>query len=80
MTVAGFILLLVAAIVGLTVGAHFAESFAPAGIERTFAVAIITAAVLFPAARLAGWLGWIRGGLNTGADDAENGPDSGARS
>jgi hypothetical protein len=68
MTVAGFILLLVAAIVGITLGAHVAEGFAAPGLERTFAVALITAAVLFPAAKLAGWLGWIRGGLNMGND------------
>jgi len=79
MTVPGFLLLLAAAVLGLTVGAHFAEGFAPPGLQRTFAVGLVTAAVLFPAARLGGWLGWIRGGLNMGADD-KNGQDSGARS
>jgi hypothetical protein len=70
MTVSGFILLLVAAIVGITVGAHFAEGFTPPGLQRTFAVGVIAAAIVFPAAKFGEWCGWIRGRLDLTGDGA----------
>jgi hypothetical protein len=80
MTVPGFIFLLIAAVAGITVGAHFAESWAAPGLERTFAVALITAAIMFPAAKLAEWFGWIRGGLNMGgAGEGDRRRDEAAR-
>jgi uncharacterized membrane protein YfcA len=88
MTVQGFMFLLIAAIVGITVGAHFAEKWTPPGFQRTVTVAVIAAAILFPAARFAERLGWIRGRLDltrrdkgkaverADGDDAPGSPES----
>ncbi len=63
MTVKGFVFLLIVTIAAIGIGSWIAERFTPRGLERTLAVALITAAIVFPAAYLAEKLGWIRGGL-----------------
>ncbi|HVL56737.1 MAG TPA: hypothetical protein VM491_09545 [Burkholderiaceae bacterium] len=63
MTVKGFIFLLIVTVVAIGIGSAIAERFTGRGLERTLAVAVITAAIVFPAAWIAEKLGWIQGGL-----------------
>ena len=62
MTVRGFIALLCVTVFGIWLGDRIADDFAAPGLERTFAVLVIAALAVAPAAWLLEKLGWIRPG------------------
>ncbi len=64
MTVRGFVFLLIVTVAAVGIGALVAEGFTNRGLERTLAVAVITAAIVFPAAYWAEKRGWISGALD----------------
>ena len=64
MTSRAFIVLLILTMVGIYFGDRVADDFAAPGMERTFAVFVITGAIVLPAAWLLEKIGWIRGGLD----------------
>jgi hypothetical protein len=66
MTVRAFIALLLITVVAVGIGDHFATRFAAPGLERTFSVLVITAAIVAPCAWLLEKIGWIRGRLELG--------------
>lgn len=76
MTSRTFIFLLIVTVVAVTIGEKIASTYVPRGIERTIAVAVITALIVFPVARLAEKRGWIKGAFNFGrrteVDDKSN--------
>ena len=61
MTRNGFILLMLATVGGIFIGATIAEHFTDEGIGRTLLVGAIAAAILFPVSKLAEKIGWIKG-------------------
>jgi hypothetical protein len=69
MTVRAFIVLLVVTVIAIAIGDHFAQGFAPPGLERTVSVLAIAAAIVAPVAWLLGRLGWISGRLEFGRKD-----------
>jgi hypothetical protein len=70
MTAKGFIVLLGLTVLTVVLAGLLAERYAEAGMQRTLLVAVITAAVVFPAAWFAERRGWIRGALKL--DDLKN--------
>lgn len=70
MTLKGFLFLMAVTIATVMVAGLMAEQYAAPGFERTAVVAIITACVVFPAARWAERRGWISGNLRL--DDIKN--------
>ncbi len=70
MTLKGFLFLLALTIVTVMTAGVLAEQHAAPGFERTMVVAVITAFVVFPAARWAERRGWINGNLKL--DDLKN--------
>ena len=66
MTSKGFIFLLILTVFTVMVAGFLAERWAAPGMERTLWVAVMTAAVVFPAAKWAETRGWIRGRLEMG--------------
>jgi len=66
MTVRAFIALLLITVVAVGIGDHIATRFSAPGLERTFAVLVITAAIVAPFAWLLEKVGWIRGRLELG--------------
>jgi len=64
MTRNAFIGLLLLTVVAIGIGAQIAERYADPGLGRTLIVAIFTALVVFPAAKLAERRGWIKGELD----------------
>jgi hypothetical protein len=70
MTSRGFLFLLVVTVAAITVASQIAERFTAPGLERTLAVAVLTALVLMPAARWAERRGWIKGELQLGRSRA----------
>ena len=66
MTVRAFIVLMLWTVVAVAVGDHFARDFAAPGLERTFAVLVITALLVAPVAWLLERMGWIRGRFEWG--------------
>jgi len=73
MTSRGFLFLLVVTVAAITVASQIAERFTAPGLERTLAVAVLTALVLMPAARWAERRGWIKGELQLGRSRAAAG-------
>jgi hypothetical protein len=57
-----FIVLLLITVFAIWVGDTVAQDFAAPGLERTFAVLVVAAAIVAPCAWLFGKLGWIRRG------------------
>jgi hypothetical protein len=62
MTVRAFVVLLVVTVLAIWLGDRIAQDFAAPGLERTFTVLVIAAAVVAPAAWLLGRIGWINSG------------------
>ncbi len=62
MTVRAFIILLGVTVLAIWLGDRIAQDFSAPGLERTFTVLVIAAAVVAPAAWLLGRLGWINSG------------------
>jgi hypothetical protein len=62
MTVRAFVVLLLVTVFAIWVGDSFAADFAAPGLERTFAVLVVAAFIVAPAAWLLEKLGWIRKG------------------
>ncbi|MFT4101617.1 MAG: hypothetical protein QM674_11380 [Burkholderiaceae bacterium] len=63
MTAKGFIFLMLVTIGTVMVAGTVAESFTSEGFERTIVVAVLTALVVFPAARWAERKGWVKGSV-----------------
>ncbi|MFT3805271.1 MAG: hypothetical protein QM766_29145 [Burkholderiaceae bacterium] len=63
MTAKGFIFLMLVTIGTVMVAGTVAESFTGEGFGRTIVVAVLTALVVFPAARWAERKGWIKGSV-----------------
>lgn len=78
MSVTGFIFMLGVTILGITVGAYFAEAWTAPGLQRTLTVGLVAAAFVFPAAKLAAWFGWIRGGFAIGGSQEAKPADNSA--
>ncbi len=57
----GFILLMIATVAGIFIGAAIAERYTDPGLGRTLLVGVIAAAIVFPVSWLAERFGWIRG-------------------
>lgn len=57
----GFILMMIATVVAIAIGATIAERYTGPGWNRTLMVGAIAAAIVFPIAMLAERLGWIKG-------------------
>jgi hypothetical protein len=66
MTSRGFVFLLVVTVAAIGVAARIAETYTSPGMERTIAVAIMTALALWPAAKFAERRGWVKGELQLG--------------
>jgi hypothetical protein len=66
MTVRAFLVLMVWTVFAVAVGDHVARDFAAPGLERTFAVLVITALLVAPVAWLLEKAGWIRGRFEWG--------------
>ena len=66
MTVRAFIVLLIVTVFAIWIGDMFAVDFAAPGIERTFGVLVIAAAIVAPVAWLLGKIGWIKGRFELG--------------
>ena len=79
MTVRAFIVLLVVTVIAIWVGDRYAVEFTAPGMERSFAVLVIAAAIVAPAAWLLGRIGWIKGRFELGRKKehgARNGSDA----
>jgi hypothetical protein len=57
----GFILMMIATVVAIAIGAMIAERYTGPGWSRTLMVGGIAAVIVFPIAMLAERLGWIKG-------------------
>jgi hypothetical protein len=64
MTRNGFIVMLLLTVGAIALGAQVAERYADPGLGRTLIVALFTALVVFPAAKLGERRGWIKGELD----------------
>ena len=78
MTVRAFIILLGVTVLAIWLGDRIAQDFSAPGLERTFTVLVIAAAVVAPAAWLLGRIGWINSGRieftrNTNSQPPRNG-------
>jgi hypothetical protein len=71
MTTKGFIFLLIVSIVTVMIAGTLAERWAAPGLERTAWVAVLSALVIFPAAKWAETRGWIKGKLQLGKMKSE---------
>lgn len=71
MTVRAFIVLLIVTVFAIWVGDSVAQDFAAPGLERTFSVLVVAAAIVAPVAWLLEKLGWIRGRLDLARRRAE---------
>ena len=69
MTLRAFLVLMVVTMFAIGVGDHYAQGFAAPGMERTFAVLVIAALIVAPAAWLLGRVGWIKGRFEVGRKD-----------
>ena len=70
----GFAFLLVVTVAAVVIAGLLVEGHTAPGLERTLWVALLTAAVVFPAARWAERRGWIRGGVQIGRRPANAPP------
>lgn len=66
MTVRAFIVLLIVTVLAIFFADRIAQGFAAPGLERTFTVLVMAAAVVAPVAWLLGRIGWITGQLDLG--------------
>lgn len=73
MTVRAFIVLLIVTLVAIFFADRVAQGFSAPGLERTFTVLVISAAVVAPVAWLLGRIGWITGRLDLGARRTSSG-------
>jgi hypothetical protein len=62
MTVRAFVVLLLVTVAAIGVGDWVARDFTAPGLERSFAVMVVAAAIIAPVAWLLERAGWIRGG------------------
>ncbi|MFM1989715.1 MAG: hypothetical protein RJA99_2672 [Pseudomonadota bacterium] len=62
MTARAFVVLLLVTVFAIWVGDSVAREYAAPGLERTFAVLVVAAFIVAPAAWLLEKLGWIRKG------------------
>jgi hypothetical protein len=78
-TVRAFIVLLIATVIAIWIGDGYAVAFTSPGIERSFAVLVIAAAIVAPVAWLLSRIGWIKGRFELGRKKehgARNGSDA----
>jgi hypothetical protein len=61
MTRNGFILLMLATVAAIFIGAEIAEHYTDEGFGRTLMVGAIAAAIVYPISKLAEKIGWIKG-------------------
>ena len=66
MTARAFIVLMFVTVLAIWIGDRVADDFAAPGLERTFSVFVIAAAIVGPVAWLLEKLGWIRGRVELG--------------
>jgi hypothetical protein len=72
MTVRAFIILLGVTVVAIAIGDHFAERYTAPGLERSFGVLVIAAAIVAPVAWLLGKIGWISGRYEPGSRKSDD--------
>ena len=72
MTVRAFIVLLVVTVIAIAIGDHFAERYTAPGLERSFGVLMIAAAIVAPIAWLLGKIGWISGRYEPGSRKSDD--------
>jgi uncharacterized membrane protein YfcA len=81
MTSRAFVVLMFVTVLGIWFGDRIADDFAAPGLERTFSVFVIAAAIVAPVAWGLERIGWIRGRLELGrkrdTDTAPRGRDDG---
>ena len=80
MTVRAFIVLLGVTVIAIAIGDHFAERYTAPGLERSFGVLTVAAAIVAPVAWLLGKIGWISGRYEPGSRKSDDRPSSPASS
>jgi len=77
MTVRAFVVLLLVTVFAIWVGDRVAADVTAPGLERTFSVLLVAAAIVAPVAWVLGRIGWIRGRLELGRKRAAERRDGG---